>query len=194
MSKRIYVGNLSYNTTEESLMEAFGAWEPASVALAMDDGDRPRGFGFLEIPEDDQATLAIAAMNGKELDGRVLTVYEARPRAERGGVAGDRPPSRLPDWRSESSFWGYNRAMEPTKRGRGRPPGVRYPRTLPVYDTEEGMAVLHALADQRGISAAAVVRQLVREEARRVGLTAPSNPERAREGTGAKETASEDTS
>jgi cold-inducible RNA-binding protein len=102
MSKRIYVGNLSYSTTEESLMEAFGAWEPASVALAMDDGDRPRGFGFLEIPEDDQASLAIAAMNGRELDGRVLTVYEARPRAERGGVAGDQPPSRLPDWRSES--------------------------------------------------------------------------------------------
>jgi len=103
MSKRIYVGNLSYSTTEEILMEAFAAWGPASVALARDDGDRPRGFGFLEIQEDDQATLAIAAMNGKALDGRVLTVYEARPRAERGGVGGDRPRSRLPDWRSESS-------------------------------------------------------------------------------------------
>jgi hypothetical protein len=84
--------------------------------------------------------------------------------------------------------------MEPTKRRRGRPPGVRYPRTLPVYDTEEGIAVLQALADQRGISAAGVVRQLVREEARRVGLTAPPNPERSRDGTGSEETASEDSS
>jgi cold-inducible RNA-binding protein len=103
MTKRIYVGNLSYNTTEEGLMQAFAAWGPASVALATDDGGRPRGFGFLEIPEDDQATLAVAAMNGQALDGRELTVYEAHPRGERGGVGGGRPPSRLPPWRSESS-------------------------------------------------------------------------------------------
>jgi hypothetical protein len=84
--------------------------------------------------------------------------------------------------------------MEPTKRRRGRPPGVRYPRTLPVYDTEEGMVLLQTLAHQRGISAAAAVRQLVREEARRVGLTAAPNPERSRDGTGSEETTSEDNS
>jgi hypothetical protein len=63
--------------------------------------------------------------------------------------------------------------MEPTTRGRGRPPGVRYPQKISVYDTEEGVAMLQALAHQRGISGAAVVRQLVREEVRRVGITVP---------------------
>jgi RNA recognition motif-containing protein len=87
MSKRLYVGNLSYNTTEETLMQAFAAWGPTSVTLPMD-GGRPKGFGFLEIPEDDQARLAIAAMHGKEVDGRELTVNEARPREERGGSRG----------------------------------------------------------------------------------------------------------
>jgi hypothetical protein len=84
--------------------------------------------------------------------------------------------------------------MEPAKRPRGRPPGVRYPRKLPVYDTEEGMALLQALAHQRGISAAAVVRQLVREEARRVGLKAVPNPEPTGEGRGGDEAASGDAS
>jgi uncharacterized protein YrrD len=82
MSKRIYVGNLSCNTTEESLMQAFAVWGSPSVALVMDDRDRPRGFGFLEIPEDEQARLAIAAMNGKQLDGRTLTVCETRPQVD----------------------------------------------------------------------------------------------------------------
>jgi cold-inducible RNA-binding protein len=85
MSKRIYVGNLSDDTTEEGLMQAFAAWGPAGVALALDDADRPRGFGFLEIPEDAEATLAIAAMSGQALDGRTLTVYEARPRGDGAG-------------------------------------------------------------------------------------------------------------
>jgi cold-inducible RNA-binding protein len=87
MSKRLYVGNLSFDTTEESLMQAFAAWGPTSVTLPMD-GSRPKGFGFLEISEDDQAKQAIAAMNGKELDGRELTVNEARPREERSSRGG----------------------------------------------------------------------------------------------------------
>jgi cold-inducible RNA-binding protein len=103
MSKRIYVGNLSYDTTEERLTQAFAAWGPASVALAMDGGGRSRGFGFLEIPEDEQATRAIAAMNGQALDGWRLTVYETRPRGEWGEGGGGGPPSRLPPWRDESS-------------------------------------------------------------------------------------------
>jgi len=82
MSKRIYVGNLSCNTTKESLMQAFAVWGSPAVALVMDDGGRAKGFGFLEIPEDEQARLAIAAMNGKKLDGLDLTVSEARPRRE----------------------------------------------------------------------------------------------------------------
>lgn len=63
-------------------MQAFAVWGSPSVALVMDDRDRPRGFGFLEIPEDEQARLAIAAMNGKKLDGLDLMVSEARPLRE----------------------------------------------------------------------------------------------------------------
>jgi RNA recognition motif-containing protein len=90
MGKRLYVGNLSYGTTEDALMQAFAAWGATSVTLPTDEGGRPKGFGFVEIPEDDQASLAVDAMNGKELDGRQLTVNEARPRVERGGGGGSR--------------------------------------------------------------------------------------------------------
>jgi RNA recognition motif-containing protein len=82
MSKRLSVRNLSYNTTEERLMQAFAAWGPTRVTLPMDDGRRSRGFGFVEIAEDGQVPLAIAAMNGTKLDGLDLRVSEARPRRE----------------------------------------------------------------------------------------------------------------
>jgi cold-inducible RNA-binding protein len=82
MSKRLSVQNLSYSTTKERLMQAFAAWGATSVTLAMDDGGQPKGFGFVEIAEDDQARLAIAATNGKKLDGLHLTVREARPPRE----------------------------------------------------------------------------------------------------------------
>jgi RNA recognition motif-containing protein len=88
MSKRLYVGNLSYNTTEDALLQAFSAWGATSVTLPTDDVGRPKGFGFVEIPEDNQAAAAIDAMNGKEMDGRTLTVNEARPRTERSGGGG----------------------------------------------------------------------------------------------------------
>jgi cold-inducible RNA-binding protein len=82
MSKRLSVRNLSYNTTEERLMQAFAAWGATSVTLPMGDGGQPKGFGVVEIAEDDQARLAIAAMNGNKLDGLDLMVREARPRRE----------------------------------------------------------------------------------------------------------------
>jgi len=85
MGKRLYVGNLAFSTTEDSLMQAFAAWGATSVTLPTDEGGRAKGFGFVEIPEDAQASQAINAMNGKDLDGRTLTVNEARPREDRGG-------------------------------------------------------------------------------------------------------------
>jgi RNA recognition motif-containing protein len=85
MAKRLYVGNLSYNTTEDSLIQTFAQWGATSATLPTDDGGRVKGFGFIDIPEDAQAEEAIRAMDGKELDGRSLTVSEARPRPERGG-------------------------------------------------------------------------------------------------------------
>jgi RNA recognition motif-containing protein len=58
------------------------------VTLPTDDGGRPKGFGFVDIPEDAQAVAAIQAMDGKDVDGRTLNVSEARPRADRGGGGG----------------------------------------------------------------------------------------------------------
>jgi RNA recognition motif-containing protein len=83
----IYVGNLSFDTTErelEATFAHFGAVSTARIATDRDTG-RARGFGFIEMPDATEAQAAIAAMNGKELQGRTLTVNEARPHEERGG-------------------------------------------------------------------------------------------------------------
>jgi RNA recognition motif-containing protein len=86
----IYVGNLSFNTTERQLEEAFASYgEVQSARIAMDrDTNRPRGFGFVEMANTAEAQAAIAGLNGKELDGRTLTVNEARPREDRGPRGG----------------------------------------------------------------------------------------------------------
>jgi cold-inducible RNA-binding protein len=83
----IYVGNLSFNTTESELEAAFANYGTVDTArIAMDRAtNRPRGFGFVEMPNQAEAEAAIAALNGKELQGRTLTVNEARPRDDRGG-------------------------------------------------------------------------------------------------------------
>ena len=84
MGKKLYVGNLSYSVTESALRELFAEYGPTEVRLIQD-----KGFGFVDVPED-KAAEAIAALNGREVDGRALTVNEARPRSERGGGGGDR--------------------------------------------------------------------------------------------------------
>lgn len=96
----IYVGNLSYSSTEDGIRALFEAHgEVASVKLITDrDTGRPRGFGFVEMSNDEEARAAIAAVDGKELDGRALKVNEAKPRTDRrgggGGGGGGRPPRR----------------------------------------------------------------------------------------------------
>jgi RNA recognition motif-containing protein len=77
MAKNLFIGNLSYSTTENKLKEAFAKFSPSSVRIM--DG---RGFGFVEVG-DDQAASAISEMNETDLDGRKLIVNEARPREER---------------------------------------------------------------------------------------------------------------
>jgi cold-inducible RNA-binding protein len=95
--KKIFVGNFSFNTTEADLRQWFephGKVESATVVTDRDTG-RSRGFGFVEMPNDDEATAAIAALNGKDGGGRALTVNEARPKAERpGGFRGGRGGGR----------------------------------------------------------------------------------------------------
>jgi RNA recognition motif-containing protein len=96
MAKNIYVGNLNYDTTEDSLRAAFAAYgEVTSVNVITDRyTGRPRGFAFVEMEDDQAATEAIAALNGQTLDGRQLRVDEARPRKSRWSDAGARPDRR----------------------------------------------------------------------------------------------------
>ena len=90
MSMKLYVGNLSYETTNatlEELFSPFGAVRSAQVIQDRDTG-RSKGFGFVEMSDDNAARAAISALNDKEHDGRRLAVNEARPREERGGSRG----------------------------------------------------------------------------------------------------------
>jgi len=104
MSKRIYVGNLSYQTTENDIANLFGQVgevESANIITDRDTG-RSKGFGFVEMGNED-ADKAIAQLNGTELNGRTITVNEARPREDRGGNRG-----------------GYGRGGGGGRGGRGR--------------------------------------------------------------------------
>ncbi|WP_419786765.1 RNA recognition motif domain-containing protein [Pseudodesulfovibrio sp.] len=85
MSKNLYVGNLPWSATEEDIRAAFEAYgEVTSVKLIEDrETGRPRGFGFVEMSDDNGALEAIDAMDGKDFGGRNLKVNEAKPRAER---------------------------------------------------------------------------------------------------------------
>jgi RNA recognition motif-containing protein len=90
MSTKLYVGNLSFNTSNEDLQELFGqAGTVESVNIVEDrDTGRSRGFGFVEMSSKEEGAAAIEQLNGKEIDGRSLTVNEARPREERSGGGG----------------------------------------------------------------------------------------------------------
>ena len=90
MGKKLYVGNLSYGVTNSDLEQMFaahGTVQSAQVIMDRDTG-RSKGFGFVEMGSDQEAQAAIAALSGKEVDGRALTVNEARPREDRGGGGG----------------------------------------------------------------------------------------------------------
>ena len=89
---RIYVGNLSYQASEQELRDSFelhGEVEETYIVRDRDTG-RSRGFAFVEMPTDDEAKAAIESLNGKEVGGRTLTVNEARPRQERSPGSGSR--------------------------------------------------------------------------------------------------------
>ena len=87
MSTKLYVGNLSFNTSTSELEQMFGESGTVTSANIIDDREtgRSRGFGFVEMSTDEEANAAIAALNGKEIDGRALKVNEAKPQERRGG-------------------------------------------------------------------------------------------------------------
>jgi len=84
---KLYVGNLSYNTTQDTLSSEFsGHGEVEEVAVITDrETGRPRGFAFVTMTNDEEARAAIEGLNGREIDGRTITVNEARPKTDRGG-------------------------------------------------------------------------------------------------------------
>ena len=95
MSKKLYIGGVSYNTTQEGLAEAFAAAGTVTSAIIITDKmtGRSKGFGFVEMSTEEEAEEAIKMFNGKELDGRTITVNEARPQESRprtGGYNRDR--------------------------------------------------------------------------------------------------------
>ena len=90
MGKKLYCGNLSYNVANSDLDQIFGEYgtvQSAEVIMDRDTG-RSKGFGFVEMNSDQEAQAAIAGVNGREHDGRTLTVNEARPREARSGGGG----------------------------------------------------------------------------------------------------------
>jgi RNA recognition motif-containing protein len=91
MGTRLYVGNLSYNVTEPELRDAFaeGGRNVVEVKVVMDrDTGRPRGFAFVEMGSDDEASAAISSLSGREIQGRAINVSEARAREPRSGGGG----------------------------------------------------------------------------------------------------------
>jgi RNA recognition motif-containing protein len=90
MGRKLYVGNLTYETSTGDLEQLFGAHgtvQSAQIIMDRDTG-RSKGFAFVEMDSDQEAQAAIAALNGKDMGGRALTVNEAKPREDRGGGKG----------------------------------------------------------------------------------------------------------
>jgi RNA recognition motif-containing protein len=85
--KNLFVGNLAFNTTEDALRGLFSPFGEVQQVKIMTDRDtgRSRGFAFVEMAQDEDAAKAVGALNGKEFEGRALTINEARPRPERSG-------------------------------------------------------------------------------------------------------------
>jgi len=113
MSTKIFVGNLSFNVTENDLQDMFAAHGTVLEANLMTDRmtGRPRGFGFVTMSTAEEAQAAITALNGKTVDGRALTVNEARPREERsgGGGGGSRGGGGGGGWRDRGGGGGGGR-------------------------------------------------------------------------------------
>jgi RNA recognition motif-containing protein len=89
MNSKLYVGNLSFNTTEDALRTAFGQFGSITDVYIANDREtgRPRGFAFVTFSTAEESKAAIEKMNGADLDGRALTVNEARPKGESTGAA-----------------------------------------------------------------------------------------------------------
>jgi cold-inducible RNA-binding protein len=96
MNSKLYVGNMSFKTTEADLRDAFGQFGSVTDVYIANDREtgRPRGFAFVTFSSDTESKLAVEKMNGADLDGRQLTVNEAKPKEEMGGGRNYSSPDR----------------------------------------------------------------------------------------------------
>jgi cold-inducible RNA-binding protein len=98
MNSKLYVGNMSFKTTEADLRDAFGQFGSVTEVYIANDREtgRPRGFAFVTFSTDTESKLAAEKMNGVDMDGRQLTVNEAKPKEEMGGSRNFSSPNRRP--------------------------------------------------------------------------------------------------
>lgn len=111
--KNLFVGNLPFSTTEDTLRDMFAQYGEVQQVRVMTDRDtgKPRGFAFVEMTQDEDAAKAVTALNGKDLGGRALTVNEARPKPDRGGPRPGGGGGR--DRHGRNEFRGSRQAREP---------------------------------------------------------------------------------
>ena len=138
----IFVGNLSFNTTEEEIKRAFDAFgEVDSVKIILDrETLKSRGFGFVTMSNQEQAVAAIAGMNGKELNGFIVKVNEARPREPGGGPPRERSAGGYPSG-NRGGYGGFGSSSGSGASGgygRNRTAGVTDSKDLDIYDTKSG--------------------------------------------------------
>jgi RNA recognition motif-containing protein len=140
MGTKLYVGNLPFNTTENELQEIFSQAGAVQEVTLMQDRftGKSRGFAFVTMPNQDQATTAIAMLNGKEINGFAIKVNEAKPRESRGGQGRERAGSGYSSGNrfgspahgsGTGSSGGYNRS---------RPGAATDGKDLDIYDTKDG--------------------------------------------------------
>jgi len=134
----IFVGRLSFKTTEEELQKEFEAFgEVGSVKIIMDhETFKSRGFAFVTMPNQDQATAAIAILNGKEINGFALKVNEAKPRESRGGPGRERSGTGYANSNQSGSGFGSGAGSASGGYNRNRTNVVTDSRDLDIYDTK----------------------------------------------------------
>jgi len=136
----IFVGSLSFKTTEEELQNAFEAFgEVDSVKIIVDrETLKSRGFAFVTMPNNDQATAAIAGLNGREINGFALKINEARPRDSRGGTGRERSGAGNGDNDRSGSGYGFGSRSGGSGYNRDRTGGVNNNNDSGIYDTKAG--------------------------------------------------------
>ena len=136
----IFVGSLSFKTTEEEMQKEFEAFgEVDSVKIILDHETlKSRGFGFVTMPNQDQAMAAIAALNGREINGFAIKVNEARPRESRGGPSRERSGAGYANNNRGGSDFGPGSGSAGGGDNRNRTRGVTDSRDLDIYDTKGG--------------------------------------------------------